>query len=108
MQTVFSTQDSLLLYHLKNLLEQEQIPCLLEQIHLQGAMGELPLTAWPRLVVPQKDLVSKAKAIIEEALKPSKNLSAIWPCPVCGEQIEHQFAACWKCGTLRKKNQVLS
>ena len=24
-----------------------------------------------------------------------------WRCPQCGEQLEGQFTACWKCGTRR-------
>jgi len=24
-----------------------------------------------------------------------------WRCPQCGEQLEGQFTACWKCGTTR-------
>jgi rubrerythrin len=24
-----------------------------------------------------------------------------WRCPQCGEQLEGQFTACWKCGALK-------
>ena len=29
-----------------------------------------------------------------------------WRCPACGESVEAQFAACWKCGTPAPADQV--
>jgi len=30
----------------------------------------------------------------------------LWTCPNCNEQLEPQFARCWKCGTLRQNEGV--
>jgi len=98
MITVYATQDQLLINHLKNLLDQKEVVSVLEQVHLQGAMGELPLTAWPSIRVPDREQAEKAKAIIDEAMKPDKAFHSIWKCKSCGEQIEAQFTACWNCG----------
>jgi rubrerythrin len=35
----------------------------------------------------------KGAAVSEAALAPA------WRCPSCGELVEGQFQACWKCGT---------
>jgi hypothetical protein len=96
-----TTQDLLLLNHLKNLLEQEEIPCLLEQVQLQGAMGELPLNAWPKLLVLDESLYQRARNFVHEALENSSQPKGLWLCNHCGEHNETQFTACWRCGSQR-------
>ena len=34
--------------------------------------------------------------------EPPKPVGGPWNCPQCGEELEPQFDACWKCGTTRK------
>jgi len=96
--TVYASQDLLLLNHLKHLLEQEGIDCLLEQVHLQGAMGELPLTAWPRLVVLDPDKKDEAQTVLKRALDSTTKPVGMRICGACGEPSESQFTDCWNCG----------
>ncbi|PIE89833.1 MAG: hypothetical protein CR997_09155 [Acidobacteria bacterium] len=102
MYTVYSSQDQLLISHLKNLLDQHGIVSVLEQMHLQGAMGELPMTAWPRIRVPDREQAKKARSLIKNALQPGPKLHEVWICSSCGETIEGQFTQCWQCGAHRK------
>ena len=55
-------------------------------------------------VTDVRDL-TRAKAIVSRYLKgsvPSNSaIDAPWTCPSCGESIEGQFQACWKCGATR-------
>jgi hypothetical protein len=47
--------------------------------------------------------VEQARAIVARHVKggyPSNAaLGSPWTCPKCGESVEGQFEACWKCGT---------
>jgi hypothetical protein len=43
--------------------------------------------------------VLRARALIDEALRPVTGAEA-WTCPGCGEQIEPQFAQCWRCAAI--------
>lgn len=64
---------------------------------------------WARLhgavYVVDVDQLEQARAVVARYVKgstPSEAaLSATWWCPSCGETIEGQFQACWRCGTAR-------
>jgi len=43
----------------------------------------------------------------EKSKKAPKPHGAPWKCPKCGEMLESQFGACWKCGALRKLESEL-
>ena len=48
------------------------------------------------------DQLEHARSVVARFVKgatPSEAaLSATWQCPSCGETVEGQFEACWKCG----------
>ena len=67
-------------------------------------------TAWDRargrqrgaLYVLDAGDVDRARIIVARHVKGASTseaaLGAPWRCPSCGERIEPQFLACWKCG----------
>ena len=84
--------------HLKNLLEQSGIACVIKNDQLSGGLGEIPfLDCLPELWVLQDEELSRARAVLEAAEK-TDIARAAWRCPQCGESNEGQFAACWQCG----------
>lgn len=83
----------------KNLLEREGIACLLRNEELFAAMGEIPfLEIRPELWVIDDEVYPRAKLIVEGLLREEELGS--WTC-ACGEVLEGQFGACWKCGRQR-------
>ncbi len=83
---------------LKSVLELNRIPCFVRFEHLAGAAGELPPTVvWPELWVVNDEDAGAARTQIDTALADSRDSLSEWACPDCGELIEGQFSACWRC-----------
>jgi hypothetical protein len=98
MKKIYSADDSLQVGMIKSVLEQEGINCLIKNQMLSGALGEIPpLECWPELWVTDDRDSSRAANIVEALLAQTEVNTPSWQC-TCGEQIEGQFSACWKCG----------
>ena len=84
--------------HLKILLEQSGIVCVIRNDQLSGGLGEIPfLECLPELwVVRDQDLL-RAEALLAATEKPSEQRKK-WHCRECNETNEGQFAVCWQCG----------
>jgi len=96
MKTVYSASNISLVSIFQNILERHGISCWLKNEFLSAGIGELPpIECWPQVCVADEDFLP-AKQIVDDALS-EKNLKS-WICEACGEEIEGQFAVCWKCG----------
>ena len=101
MQMIYSARDSLLVSHIKNLLQARGIDCTLRNEFLAGAMGELPPTeTWPELWVAERD-VPRAQAVIDNFHTRREQVLPAWRCPRCGEDVDGEFDLCWNCGESR-------
>ena len=97
MRKVHTSESMVEIAHLRNLLESEGIACVVRNERLAGALGEIPFVeCWPELWVRQPGEALRARGLIDEALRPVDARES-WQCPGCGEQIEAQFAQCWRC-----------
>ncbi|SMN12021.1 hypothetical protein SPBRAN_224 [uncultured Candidatus Thioglobus sp.] len=102
MKRVYSDEHGWIAEHIKDILCEEGIDCMLKNLGLSGGMGELPPTeCWTEIWVMQNQNYDKAKIIIDELLKQQPTTNENWQCQ-CGEQIEGQFTACWNCGHRHK------
>ena len=101
MKLVHTSEDSIYLHHLKNILEAQDIPCLIKNDRLSSVAGEIPLgEVWPELWVVD-DLREKwAKEIITEYQR-SQNQGSPWVCENCGEEHAPQFKDCWNCQSIK-------
>lgn len=99
MKKIYTTDSLVTVQHLKNLLEQEGIPCLVKNDQMFTLRGEVPFTeVWPQLWVSRDQDLQRAGEIVAEHLKgPAPDLPQ-WDCPGCGEKLDGQFTACWHCG----------
>ncbi|MEJ2698871.1 MAG: DUF2007 domain-containing protein [Desulfuromonadales bacterium] len=89
---------------LKEILEQEGIACLVRNEELSTALGEIPfIECAPELWVIDDEVFPRAKMLLEGWMKSSEAPSEPWVCPDCGEKLEGQFGACWKCGKVREE-----
>ena len=97
MKKVYSAENSMTVGLIRGMLEQEGIQCLVKNQNLAGAMGEIPpLECWPEIWITRDHDIGRALTIVETALAPSSDNIVPWEC-LCGETIEGQFTACWKC-----------
>jgi hypothetical protein len=88
---------------LKDLLEKSFIPCVTRNEYLSVASGEIPFTeCYPELWVLNDEDYPRAKELLDEWVSPQLEIPEAWLCCRCEEEIEGQFASCWKCGMQRE------
>jgi hypothetical protein len=105
MKKLYSSQDRMMVNHLKNILETQGVRCLIKNDFLASAAGELPLTeCWPELWVEDDGQFGQALRIVQEAWVAEGDTGPAWSCPRCHEWIEEQFTECWNCGTSRSES----
>lgn len=101
MKKIYSSDNYLLVGHLRQLLENHHIRCIAKNEYLLGAAGELPPTeCWPELWVAEDFQYEKARELVESFLAEVPD-GGPWECAACGERSEAQFTACWRCGAER-------
>ena len=96
MKRVFRAASLLQVAHARNVLIAAGIDSELRNQYLAGALGDLPmLETWPQLWVEDTLESAALRALDKAATAPT---GAPWVCAQCGEQLEPQFTACWRCG----------
>ena len=103
MTRVYSAQNTLMVDHLRLVLDAEGIGCVVRNRFLSSALGRLPpAECWTELWILDDAQLARAQRIVERAYEQDDAASsANWECPQCGERLEPQFEACWKCSTRR-------
>jgi len=103
MEWIHTADDPIFIGYLKTLLEAQGIACIVRNELLLGGSGELPPSeCWPELWVLNDADAGAAQALVSKALADPPAAGPSWACPHCGETCEHQFNACWRCGSLRR------
>lgn len=93
---VYSNESSLIVNHIKNLIEAQGISVMLKNEFAQGAVGEIAaFDAWPELWVTEERDAPRALEIVESAQQPLD--APDWFCHSCGEQNASSFELCWNC-----------
>lgn len=102
MKPLLASLNLLEVHHLKNVLEADGIRCWIKNELLSRLAGEVPFTecALELHLVREEDR-PRAEALLAVWRGPAPPASA-WTCAACGEAIEGQFGACWKCGAVRR------
>ncbi|MBL4763274.1 MAG: DUF2007 domain-containing protein [Gammaproteobacteria bacterium] len=104
MEMVYSTDNRFMVWHVKNILQNEGIECVVKNDMLSAAAGVLPPTeCWPEVWVVKNTDVEKAKLLISDvldvdSLHQRRLKGDDWLCLNCQEINESQFDHCWKCG----------
>jgi hypothetical protein len=97
LRKVHTAESIIEMAHLRNVLEQAGIACYVRNERLGGAVGEIPFVeCWPELWVLRNGDALNARGLIDTAcaaVEPSPD----WICRTCGESVEGQFDACWRC-----------
>ncbi len=101
MRPLYSSLNLHEIYHLKNLLAAEGIRCEIRNELLSRLAGEIPFTECaPQLWLADERELERAARIVRDFRRAPAAMPA-WKCPNCGESLEGQFSACWRCGTER-------
>jgi hypothetical protein len=103
---VFIAQHPVEAHFIKGLLEANDIEAEVRGEALFGGLGELPITTdcLPSVWLRDDREREKALAIIA-AFEHRGGVTLAgdrsWSCRECGEEIDPQFTACWRCGVTR-------
>lgn len=104
MKKIYSSQDRLMTGHIKNILENEEIECIIKNEHLSSILGEIPpIECWAEVWIADDSHYDRAVQIVEKALTAQQMPQSTWHCPTCGEELEGQFTECWNCGASREQ-----
>ncbi len=106
MKRVFASQDRAAIAIVCGLLADEGIDTAIQNVNMSAVSGEVPFQlAMPEICVLRDEDEERALAIVErfECGEARDQESKPWQCSSCGEMIEGQFTACWKCGTPMRK-----
>lgn len=99
MKLLTRCEHALQAQHFANALRAAGIACEVRNTTLAGAIGEVPwLECAPQLWIANALDEPRALQLLRELDMPPAGPP--WCCS-CGETIEAQFGACWKCGASR-------
>jgi hypothetical protein len=96
MKKVFTHENRMIVYNMKNLLQREGIDTLVKNEFSGGGVGDLPaFDTWPELWVDDARL-AHAQSVLRDVAEsiPDEARS----CSGCGETNDAGFAICWNCG----------
>ncbi|MGA3115300.1 MAG: DUF2007 domain-containing protein [Syntrophobacteraceae bacterium] len=103
MRKVYTYQDPMMVYHMKNILAIHGIECVVQGEYRRSGVGEIPPTeAWLELWILDDWRLVEAQQILDKAREDPVTEQETWRCPKCAEELEGQFDQCWKCGTERR------
>lgn len=98
MMRLYRAQHLVEASHIKNLLDSASIHAFLRNENLVRLSGEVPFDqTWPEVWIEDDAKAGEARALIAET-RVSQRYAPAWTCAACGEWLEGQFSACWKCG----------
>jgi hypothetical protein len=97
---VFVAQHPTQAHLLAGVLESEGIPSEVRSEALFSASGEIPIgEALPEIWVVNDDQAGEARELLQKRSTETNASGEPWVCSNCGETVEPQFTACWKCNS---------
>ncbi|GAA0855750.1 DUF2007 domain-containing protein [Aliiglaciecola litoralis] len=100
MEKIYWHNDRFMIYQVKQLLDDHQIPNFIKNEFAIGATGELsPMDIMPEVWLTDSEWRPKAKKLIAEFDQRRAIIASPWKCVKCGETNEANFGLCWQCGS---------
>jgi len=97
MKKVFTHENRMIVYNMKNLLQGEGIETVMKNEFSGGGVGDLPaFDTWPEIWIRDEAQFVKAQSILHSVTNTSK--AATWFCRGCRESNDAAFGICWNCG----------
>ena len=102
MRKIYTSDNSIIIGHIRQVLENHAIPCVIRNDFLIGGAGELPVNeTWPEIWVTDDRDFDRARALVDGVVTTAHLCEPPWRCASCGEPVEGQFTDCWRCGAPR-------
>ncbi len=97
MKKVFTHENRMIVYNLRNLLVDAGIETEVRNEFAGGGVGDLaPFETWPELWIEDDSRFAEAAAIVDRVLNSGEGDD--WHCRGCREPNPAAFDVCWKCG----------
>ena len=97
MKKVFTHENRMIVYNLRNLLAEAGIATQVRNEFAGGGVGDLaPFETWPELWIEDEARLAEAEAIVDRVLHAGDGDD--WICGACREPNPAAFDVCWKCG----------
>ena len=104
MRKVYASDNTIILGHVRQVLENHAIGCIVRNDFLLGAAGEIPVNeTWPEVWITDDRDFERARALVDAVVSEANVPDPPWGC-VCGEWMEGQFTDCWRCGASRPES----
>ncbi|MGB0495781.1 MAG: DUF2007 domain-containing protein [Kangiellaceae bacterium] len=96
MKLVYRHENMSLVHSAKNILEMNEIDCLVKNEHGNTMGAEFGISNLAEVWVLNSDDHDKAFTLIDDKVINSSEKSS-WVCSECQEENEGSFEICWKC-----------
>jgi len=98
MLKVFTHENRMIVYNMKNLLQSEGIEIVMKNEFSGGGVGDLPaFDIWPEIWICDEAQADQAQSILDSISSASD--AGEWHCRTCQEYNDAAFRLCWKCGS---------
>ena len=105
MLKLFVSQILVEVESLKEMLDQQDIPCTIKNQQGSNLAGEVPFAeVFPELWVLNDEDLPKAKEFLDDWREAQPVETTDWTCSQCGESQTKEFTTCWNCETERGSN----
>lgn len=95
---VYGHGDPFMIQQVRNMLDMRDVPYLVKNSFLSGAMGELPPHELEQEIwLMDDEWFAKVQAWLNE-MEGAPSLHADWCCSSCQETNGSAFESCWRCG----------
>jgi len=98
MKKIYTHENRLLVWDIKNALENIGFSCIIKNEFTSGGAGDLsPLDTWPEVWLVHDYLYEAATSYLREKYE-APAPTAEWVCRDCDEHNAGTFEICWNCG----------
>jgi len=105
MRKVYASDNHAIIGLVRQVIEDDAIPCVVRNDFLGGGAGDLPINeTWPEIWVIEDRDFDRARALVDAVLATDHPDESAWRCASCDEPMEGQFTNCWRCGVARPRS----
>ncbi len=97
MRKLYTHENRLIIFNLKNVLQEKGIDSSVINEFASGGAGDLAtFDTWPELWISDDDRFTEAESILQKIVFGSDD--GYWYCRGCQEKNGGAFELCWNCG----------
>ena len=97
MKKLYTHENRMIIFNLKNVLQDIGINCTVINEFASGGVGDLAaFDTWPELWISDSDRFGEAESVLQKIVFDRND--DYWFCSGCQEKNGGAFELCWKCG----------